>query len=64
MNRMQEASHKHALKLIDMFERGETSKDIAREMGWNTKLPGQMVTSYVKRYRARGYKIGERGCKK
>lgn len=63
MNRAQESSHKQALKLIDLYERGLTSKEVAAEMGWHTKFPKQMVNNYINRFRARGYRIGARGSK-
>ena len=64
MNRAQIASHKRAEKLIAMFENGDTSKDIAAAMGWNTDWPSHMVTKEIRRLRERGYEVGKRGCKR
>lgn len=64
MNRLQQASHKRAERLIEMFERGDSSKAICAAMNWNTEWPSHMVTKEIRRLRLRGYDVGKRGSKK
>lgn len=64
MNRAQATAHQRAGEFIEAYGRGDTSKQIAAMMGWNTTRPSQMVNNYAKRLRARGYQLPGRGMKK
>jgi hypothetical protein len=48
-------------RFIDLYVSEASVEVIAREMGWNTKNPKQMVQAKVSRLRKAGYAIPYRG---